>query len=282
VVPAPTLSGVVSVIPPVHVARRPRAFVGVSGPDAEDYLQRMISNDVAALAPGGSCEALLLTAKARVIAPMRVLRRAPDDFLLLTEPELGERLRAELVRMRFAAKVQVEVEEHTSYLLLGSAEGGIPNEDYGVPAVEVLDDQPREDLPSLADEELERLRIEAGTPRFGREIDDRVLPAEAGLVERTVSFTKGCFPGQEPIARLQYRGHANRGLRVLALETAELPAPDSEILHEGKGVGRVTSAAVADGRVVALAYVRTDVPADAELDIGRAKARSLHLSPGRP
>jgi tRNA-modifying protein YgfZ len=282
VAPAPTLNGVVSVIPPVHVARRPRAFVGVSGPDAEDYLQRMVSNDVAALAPGESCEALLLTAKARVIAPMRVLRRAPDDFLLLTEPGLAERLRDELVRMRFAAKVQVEVEEHTSYLLLGSAGGGVPNEDYGVAAVEVLDEQPRKDLPLLADEELERLRIEAGTPRFGREIDDRVLPAEAGLVERTVSFTKGCFPGQEPIARLQYRGHANRGLRVLALEAVELPAADSEIFHEGKGVGRVTSAAVADGRVVALAYVRSDVPTDAELEIGRAKARSLHLSPGRP
>jgi len=275
VVPAPTLNGVVSVIPPLHVARRPRAFVGVSGADAEDYLQRMVSNDVAALASGESCEALLLTAKARVIAPMRVLRRAPEDFLLLTEPELGERLQAELVRMRFAAKVQVEVEEHTSYLLLGSVEGGVPNEDYGVPAVEVLDEQPREDLPLLADHELERLRIEAGTPRFGHEIDDRVLPAEAGLVERAVSFTKGCFPGQEPIARLQYRGHANRELRVLALETAELPAPDSEISHEGKGVGRVTSAVVADGRVVALAYVRTDVPADAELEIGRARARSL-------
>jgi folate-binding protein YgfZ len=266
----------------MQVAHRRRAFVAVSGPDAEDYLQRMVSNDVAALAPGESCEALLLTAKARVIAPMRVLRRAPDDFLLLTEPELGERLRDELVRMRFAAKLEVELEEHSSYLLLGAVEGGVPNEDYGMPAVEVLDDQPRADLPVLADEELERLRIEAGTPRFGREIDDRVLPAEAGLIEGAVSFTKGCFPGQEPIARLQYRGHANRGLRVLALETTELPSPDAEILHAGKAVGRVTSAASADGRVVALGYVRAEVPADAELEIGRAKARSLHLSPRRP
>ena len=76
----------------------------MAGPDAEDYLQRMLSNDVAALAVGESCEALLLTAKARVIAPMRVLRRGENDFLLLTEPELGETLRAELVRMRFAAR----------------------------------------------------------------------------------------------------------------------------------------------------------------------------------
>src|SRR5215207_11338342 len=108
-----------SAFPPT-VARRPRAFVRVGGPDAEDYLQRMVSNDVAALAPGESCEALLLSPKARVIAPMRVLRRAPDDFLLLTEPELGERLREELIRMRFAAKLVVEPEEHSSYILLGS------------------------------------------------------------------------------------------------------------------------------------------------------------------
>ena len=105
-------------------AKRPRAFVRVAGPDAADYLQRMVSNDVEALAPGESCEALLLTAKARVIAPLRVLRRADDDFLLLTEPELGERVRVELVRMRFAAKAEVELEEHTSMLVFGERPHG--------------------------------------------------------------------------------------------------------------------------------------------------------------
>jgi folate-binding Fe-S cluster repair protein YgfZ len=145
----------------------------------------MLSNDVAALALGESCEALLLTPKARVIAPMRVLRRAEDDFLLLTEPELGETLRDQLLRMRFAAKAEIAVEEHTSTLVFGGTEG-IPTEDYGEPAVEVLD----ADLePTLDADALEELRIRAGTPRFGREIDDRVLPAEAGLVERAVSLT---------------------------------------------------------------------------------------------
>src|SRR5438132_13947876 len=98
-------------------ARRPRAFVRVAGPDAAEYLQRMLSNDVVALEPGGSCEALLLTPKARLIAPLRILRRADDDFLLLTEPELGERVRDELTRMRFAAKCEIELEEHTSTLV---------------------------------------------------------------------------------------------------------------------------------------------------------------------
>jgi tRNA-modifying protein YgfZ len=232
----------------------------------------MVSNDVEALAPGESCQALLLTPKARVIAPMRVLRRGPDDYLLLTEPELGETLRDHLVRSRFAAKAEIALEEHTSTLVFGASDG-IPNDDYGDPAVEVLD---AELEPTLGEDELEALRIRAGTPRFGREIDDRVLPAEAGLVERAVSLTKGCYPGQEPIARLHYRGHANRGLRVLAVEGDELPAADAELVYEGKAVGRVTSATRADGGIVALGYVRAEVPTDAELDLGRSKARPLH------
>ena len=256
------------------IARRPRAFVRVAGPDAEDYLHRMLSNDVAALAAGESCQALLLTPKARVIAPLRVLRRGPDDFLLLTEPELGEALRAALVRMRFAAKAEIELEEHTSTLVFGAgAAEGIPNDDYGEAAVEVLD---AELEPTLDADALEELRIRAGTPRFGREIDDRVLPAEAGLVERAVSLTKGCYPGQEPIARLHYRGHANRGLRVLAVEGEEVPEPEAELRVGEKAVGRVTSAVRTEDGIIALAYVRTEVPADAVLEAGRAKARSLH------
>ncbi len=269
------------------VARRPRAFVRVSGRDAEDYLQRMLSNDVAALGAGESCQALLLTPKARVIAPLRVLRRGEDDFLLLTEPELGAVVRTHLVRSRFAARVDVESEEHTSHLVLGDVgapdEGlALPTDDYGVPAVEVLDGSPPADLPELAPEVLERLRIEAGTPAYGKEIDDRVLPAEAGLVERAVSLTKGCYPGQEPIARLHYRGHANRALRVLAIEANELPAADAEVRYAEKVVGRVTSSARADDGVVVLAYVRTEVPPSAELAVGETAARPLHYGLARP
>ena len=253
----------------MRAALRPRSFVRVSGPGAEEYLNRMVSNDVAALGPGESCEALLLTAKARVIAPLVVLRRGHEDFLLLTEPALGERVRSELVRSRFAAKAEIEPEEHTAHIVFGGE--GIPTDDYGEPAAEVLD---AELEPTLPPDELELLRIRAGTPAWGKEIDDRVLPAEAGLTERAVSFTKGCYPGQEPIARLHYRGHANRGLRVL--ELAELPAPDTELVYEGKTVGRITSAAPDDGRAVALAYVRREVPEDAELGAGPLVATPLH------
>ncbi len=229
----------------------------------------MVSNDVAALGAGESCEALLLTPKARIVAPLVVLRRGHDDFLLLTEPELGERVRAELARSRFAAKAEIELEAHTSHVVFGGE--GIATAAYGKPAAEVLD---AELEPTLSVEELELLRIRAGTPAWGKELDDRVLPAEAGLDERAISFTKGCYPGQEPVARLHYRGHANRGLRVLALD--ELPDPETAVVYGGKSVGRITSAAASPGGVVALAYVRREVPAEAELEVGLATASQLH------
>jgi len=260
----------------LRAATRPRAFVGVSGPDAASYLERMLSNEVETLDLGASCEALLLTPKARVIATVTVWRRGHDDFLLLTEPNLGERLRAELVRYRFAAKASIEAEDHVSTLVLGAGapDGAIPNLDYGVPAYEGIDTGSPGDAEPISAEELESLRIRALTPRMGFEIDDRVLPAEAGLTERAVSFTKGCYPGQEPVARLHYRGHVNRRLRVLALDGAV--EPGDEITYEGKSVGRVTSAV--DGQ--ALGYVRTEVPEDATLAVGAVSAR-LDLA-GKP
>ena len=242
----------------MDVAARAREFVRVAGPDAADYLQRMVSNDVEALAPGEACPALLLTAKARVIAPLVVLRRADDDFLVLTETGLGEVVRPHLARMRLRARCEIEPEEHESVLVFGGGDGFATD---WPGAREALDTGLE---PTLSDEELEVRRIESGVPRWEHEIDDRILPAEAGLDATHVSFSKGCYPGQEPVARLHFRGHPNRGLRVLGLD--ELPEQDSALLHEEREVGRVTSAARrADGTVVALAYVRTEVPDDAPL-----------------
>lgn len=240
-------------------ALRPRDYVAVRGPDAADFLERMLSNEVA----NAPCEALLLTPKGRVIAPLVVVRRGDDDFLLLTEPGLGDAVRATLTRARFAAKCEIEPEEHTSVVVFGEADG-IPNRDYGLPAVELLDAEPPSE--PAADEELERLRILARRPRWGREIDDRVLPAEAGLTKTHVSFTKGCYPGQEPIARLHHRGKANRELRVLDVDGA--PEPETEVLLGEKVVGRITSSVPG----LALAYVRIEVPAEAELTVDGARA----------
>jgi folate-binding protein YgfZ len=236
--------------------------VRVQGPGAVEFLNRMLSKDVP---EEGSVDALLLTPKARVIAPLLVWRRGQDDVLLLTEPTLGEVVRTQLTRARFASRCEIEAEEHVSTIVLGDGEG-IPNRDYGRPAVELLDADVQ---PTLGEEELERLRIEAGTPLYGREIDDRVLPAEAGLDERAISFSKGCYPGQEPVARQHFRGKVNRRLRILDVEGDGDAEPETPVVHEGKDVGRVTSSVAG----VALAYVRVAVPEDAVLDVGGRTAR---------
>ncbi len=249
----------------MDIAARERACLRVAGPDACDYLQRMVSNDVAALQVGDACPALLLTAKARVIAPLVVCRRGEADFLILTEPELDGAVRGVLLRLRLRARCEIEPEEHSSVLVLGGREG-FATDFPG--AVEVLDSALE---PTIDADELELRRIEAGVPRWGREIDDRILPAEAGLDVTHVSFSKGCYPGQEPVARLHFRGHPNRGLRVLELD--DVPEPGAELVYDGKRVGRVTSAAQRpDGSVVALAYVRTEVPEDARLEPAHATA----------
>jgi folate-binding protein YgfZ len=253
-----------SIVAPT-VLRRSRGYVRVSGPDAADLLERMLSNEVQSLGVGGSTQALLLTPKGRMIAPLRVVRESEDGFLLIAEAELAEAVSTTLLRARFAAKCEIAVAPLRGYLHLADPGRGIRVEDYGVDAWETWEE---DELDAGEASELEPLRIEAGTPAWGKELDESVLPAEAGLEETHISFTKGCYPGQEPIARLHYRGHPNRRLRRLDVPAAKA---GDEISYEGKAVGRVTSAV--PGK--ALGYVRREVPDDAELEIGGATAR-LH------
>jgi folate-binding protein YgfZ len=253
------------------VYRLERGYVAVSGPEAAEFLERMVSNEVASLQPGETRAALLLTPKSRIVAPMRVVREGPESFLLITGAALAETVASTLLRARFAAKCEIELKPYRGYLQLGAGEG-IRNADYGVEAFETWGEGTR--VAAEPDEQLERLRIEAGTPVWGRELDETILPAEAGLDETHVSFTKGCYPGQEPIARLHYRGRPNRRLRVIEVADAH---PGDEIVLGDKTVGRVTSAVPG----LALGYVRREVEDDAELEIGGAEAR-LHLPAPRP
>ena len=263
-------TGVVATTTPTLV-RLHRGYVRVTGPEATDFLERMVSNEVASLELGEGRQALLLTPKSRIVAPLRVVHEGPQAFLLITEVELAETVASTLLRARFAARCEVSVEAWSGFLHFADPGAGVRNDDYGVEAWETWGaEQP--DAPDA--EELEALRIEAGTPRWGKELDETILPAEAGLDETHVSFTKGCYPGQEPIARLHYRGRPNRRLHVLEVTEAE---PGDEITYEGKVVGRITSA-VADR---ALGYVRREVPDDAALIIGGQEAR-LHFASPRP
>ena len=167
--------------------------------------------------------------------------------------------------MRLAAKCEIEPEEHTSDDRLRRRRTGSRP---ATTACRPSRCSTRSSTPTPPDEELERLRILARTPRWGREIDDAILPAEAGLDERAVSFTKGCFPGQEPVARLHYRGHANRGA---ARARGRRRAPSR---RRGRAT-RASRSAASRARAptgVALAYVRVEA-GGAEVEVGRQQAR---------
>src|SRR4029453_10297883 len=115
--------------------RLDRGYVAVTGPEAGEFLERMVSNEVVTLAPGEARQALLLTAKSRIVAPLRVVREGDESFLLVTEPGVAEGGASPLPRARFAAKCEIEVKPYRGYLRLGSGDG-FRNNDYGVEAWE--------------------------------------------------------------------------------------------------------------------------------------------------
>jgi len=249
------------------VVRLDRGYVEVTGPDAEDFLERMLSNEVASLEEGKARAALLLTPKGRIIAPLRMVRRGGDAFVLVVDAsQLAEPVASTLRAARFASRCEIEVRPWTGFAKLDGepSPGAFETGDFGPGSWEGWTEHAVAD--GGAAEELEERRIAAGTPAWGKEIDDAILPAEAGLDRTHISFTKGCYPGQEPIARLHHRGHANRALR--RLEGVEL-RPGDEIVWSDKVVGRVTSAASGH----ALGYVRTEVPDDAVLEVGGRQAK---------
>lgn len=226
----------------------------------------MLSNEIASLEVNLAVRALLLTPKGRIIAPLRALRRAPETFLLITDSsELAGPVATSLLASRFASRCLIEVRPWAGLVQFGSEPEApaVPIRDFGVDAWEAWREGPAEGADA---EELEPLRIEAGIPAWGAELDESILPAEAGLDQSHISFTKGCFPGQEPIARLRHRGHVNRRLRKLDVEAA---TAGDEIVWNDKVVGRVTSAV--PGR--ALGYVRTEVPEDGILVVGGSRAK---------
>jgi tRNA-modifying protein YgfZ len=239
-----------------------RAFVRASGPDAVTYLQSMVTNDVETVAPGGGTYALLLTPKARVIADLEVFR-TDADLVLACPPETADDVLGTLLRARFRKKVALEPASYA--LVWGDAPGALAELPTPVGVERLLAEPP---AGGASADGWELARIEAGVPRFGREFDTESMPAEAGLEQRAISFTKGCYPGQEPVARLHYRGHANRGVRGVRFDGAA-PSPETAVTVGGAAVGRITS--IADSPrfgPIGLAVLRREVAEGAAGDAG--------------
>src|SRR5215831_531715 len=279
------------------VDRSDRGAVLVTGPDAWSYLQSLVSADLDAVGDGEGAHSLLLTPQGKLDVDFRLLR-VGDEVWLDCDPGFGEQLAGSLNRFRI--RVQCDVADRSgswgSLAVRGPAALGgasalgvevpaaphahVPFEDGVVvrvpwpggdgfdvvgPPATVATSRERlsaADLRVCTAEAFETLRIEAGVPRQGFELDDKTIPQEAFLERDAVSFTKGCFLGQELVCRIDTRGHVNKYLRRLTgIEDA--PPRGSEIVAGDKVVGAVTSSAPG----VALGYVRREVepPAPVEL-----------------
>jgi len=279
--------------------RSGRGKLRVTGSDAAEYLQGQLTNDVEALEPGEGQYAALLDRKGHMQADMRVLRPAVEELWIDTEPEGLDATRKHLQMYKIGREVEVtDVTGGRAILsLIGprSVEvAGTPPlpeyacEETSVGGVDCLVAGTRDGIDMIAasgdsdrlreallgagavevgPEAVEILRVEAGVPRFGAEMGAETMPAEAGIVEAAVSFTKGCYIGQETVARLHYKGRPNRLLRGLRLSA---PAAPGAVLRLGeKEIGTVGAACVSPALgPIALAIVRREAEPGAELAVG--------------
>jgi folate-binding protein YgfZ len=238
------------------VRRTDRRVLAISGADRASWLQGLLTNDVASLAEGESRYAAYLTPQGRMITDMNVVSR--EGRLLLDVPaNLAASLRERLDGLIFSEDAQVT--DESGRLLVWTVIDGRLTDVIG----EFLPSEFKS-LPEIDLDTFEVIRIERGVPRFLADMDEDTLPLEAGIEDRAISFTKGCYVGQEIIVRVTTRGGgrvAKRLVRWHADDAATIvPLHDARIFSAGRDVGRVTSAAFSPSlnKVVGLGYVHRD------------------------
>jgi folate-binding protein YgfZ len=277
------------------VDRSERGKFLVRGGEAADFLQGQVSNDVEALLSGQGCYATVLSHKGKLRTDLRVLRGG-DWFWLDTEA-IGHAVLEHMLRT-YSLGRDVQFEDVTESRALLSLVGPAARErlDVAPPDEEnssvtgehglyvatllgvdvICEPGTRLDVEQVSEEAAECVRIEAGRPRLGLDMDAETMPQEAGINERAVSFTKGCYVGQETVARLHYRGKPNRHLRGLRL--SEPAERGTEILLGERVVGRLGSTCVSPRLgPIALALVRREAEPGATVEVGGASAEVVDV-----
>jgi folate-binding protein YgfZ len=277
-----------------------RGKLALTGADAKTFLQGQVSNDVESLQPGSGCYAAFLTPKGKMLGDVRILD-AGEEILLDTERVALQEL-FNMIR-RFSVGYSLELHKRTlqrgllsllgpnAATVAGAGQLGEVEDAHrvievdGIAARAIRTDAgidllcDADDTAALAAALTARgaepvsetvadcLRVEHGRPRYGIDLDDSVIPQEAGLNHRAVSFTKGCYVGQETVARLFYRGKPNRELRGLRLSAPA--STGDEIVFAGKVVGRLASVAESPALgPIALALVRREAPPGSDVVVG--------------
>ncbi|MDX6671391.1 MAG: hypothetical protein QOI91_1754 [Solirubrobacteraceae bacterium] len=279
--------------------RSERGKLALTGAGAAEFLNGLVSNDIEQLPPGRGVYAAVLTPKGKMLGDLRVLRTPEGELLLDTERAALQEVFNVLWRGRIGYDVEVHKRTLETGLLslvgpgaravagaeadaehahaaaeIGGTAVRLVVTDLGVDVLCAAGDVDRvaatlreRGATPVSEEAAEAVRIETGRPRYGLDLDDSVIPQEAGLNERAVSFTKGCYVGQETVARLHYRGKPNR--RLLGLRLSGAAAAGDELRLGDKAVGRLGTVAVSPRLgPIALALVRREAGPGDTLAVG--------------
>ncbi|HEY1240736.1 MAG TPA: hypothetical protein VGF16_09280 [Bryobacteraceae bacterium] len=268
----------------------------VRGRDRARYLHNVTSNEIRKITPGSSCYAFVLTPQGRIQADLHLFCFA-EHFLIDTEPELREKLPGLILKYKVADQVELEdVTEKTKAIAIEGPNAPALRNAFadaldasltGQPGFRVIG--PTEQFPEwvrLAEsagvvaataDDARTVRIENGKPRYGEDIRETSLPQETQQMQ-AVSFTKGCYVGQEIVERIRAQGHVNKLLTRLDVESGELLAPGAKLAADGNDAGEITSSihSLQSGRVAALAILRANyAQPGTRLKAGEVTARVL-------
>lgn len=259
-------------------------LVLVEGPDSASFLQGILSQDIEGMIPGEVARSFLLNPSGKLTALLWVLRGA-ERVALFTDAGLGSTVAESLDYFRIRVKAEISLDERPTWALVGPEAGGLLDVDdrwterdgsilapaplSGLPRVLVAGDLPVSGLPRAGSIAMTSVRVEAGEPVMGVDVDEKTIPQETGLVPESVSFTKGCYLGQELVARIDSRGHVNRHLRGIVMTRNVIPPDGAEVWLEDRNCGTLTSVSESLGVMapVALCLLRREVTPETEVEV---------------
>lgn len=262
-----------------------RQAIIAQGPDALTFLQGQLSQDLEALAPGEASWSLVLHPQGKISAWFRITRVSDDRFVLDLDAGWADEVLTRLNRFKLRTNIEITLAPWKSLTIVGPGADDVPVEGVehdmitswaGVAVRDVFGadlDESSVDAPSLDSQQFDAVRIEAGVPKMGAELDESTIPAAAGIVEQSVSFTKGCYTGQELVARIDSRGNnVPKRLLSVVLAGTEVPETNSPITADDATLGAITSASYSPhlDAVVGLAYISRagEVGQAVSIDIG--------------
>ena len=261
----------------IDVVKREKDFLRVSGTEAESYLQGQLSQDIEEMSDGESRFTFLLQPSGKVDAWLRITRQTQNDYLLDVDKNYGELVLARLKRFLLRTDCRVEISNYFLYTEIGNSRNendfvdciAIPYSWFGFEFTDYIfkSDSFSEGFTLIDDRVWTEVRIKAGIPEMGKEIDTSTIPASLGILDFSVSFTKGCYTGQELVARMDSRKGGTPYRLVKISGTSGMTASQGVLLNDGEEIGTITSEIIIDNDYFALGFLKRGVNTPTEAQI---------------